>query len=78
VSILVCQTFDRMILGRLSFPGTRWYVVTASNPQMLRNQKKCGNHCAKAYKIHSFIIEKVNWFKVYFESKSTSLTINLY
>jgi len=27
VSSPVCQTFDRLILGRMSFPGTRWYAV---------------------------------------------------
>jgi len=49
-SSLVCQTFERMILGRLSFPGTRcfqggtrwkyrahkWYTI----------RKKFGNLCS--------------------------------
>ena len=39
VLILVFQTFDRMIFGRLSFPGTRWYVVTVRDPQIVRDQK---------------------------------------
>jgi len=37
VSILVLQTFDRMIFGRLSFPGAGWYVVTVWVPQTVRN-----------------------------------------
>jgi len=44
VSILVFQTFDRVICGRLSFPGTRWYMLTVRNPQMVRDQKKLGCH----------------------------------
>jgi len=44
VSILVFQTFDCMIFGRLSFPGARWYVVTVWVPQMVRDEKKFGNH----------------------------------
>jgi len=28
VSILVFQTFDRIIFGTLTFPETRWYVLT--------------------------------------------------
>jgi len=44
VSVLVFQTFDRMIFGRLSFPGARWYVVTKWVPQMVRDEKKFGNH----------------------------------
>jgi len=31
VSIQVFQTFNRMIFGRLSFPGARCYVVTVSH-----------------------------------------------
>jgi len=44
VLILVFQTFDRVIFGRLSFPGTRWYVPTVRGPQVVRDQKKLGNH----------------------------------
>jgi len=50
VSILVFQTFDRMIFGTLTFPGTRWYVMTVRDPQMVRDQKKFENHCSKAYR----------------------------
>ena len=32
VSVLVFPTFDRMIFVRLSFPGTRWYLVTVGDP----------------------------------------------
>ena len=32
----VCQTYDRMLFGRLSFCRTRWYAVTVGNPQMVR------------------------------------------
>jgi len=44
VSILVFQTFDRMIFGKLSFPGTRWYEVTVLVPQMIRVEKTFGNY----------------------------------
>jgi len=40
VSITVFQTFDRMIFGRLSFPGPRWCAVIVWVPQMVRDQKK--------------------------------------
>jgi len=40
VSILVFQTFDRMMFDTLNFPGTRWYVVTVADPQMVRDQKQ--------------------------------------
>jgi len=43
-SILVFQTFDRIIFGTLNYPGTRWYVLTARDPQMVRDQKKFRNH----------------------------------
>ena len=39
---LVCQTYDRLIFGRLSFPRTRWYVVTVRYPQMV-----LGKYCSK-------------------------------
>jgi len=45
VSILVFQTFDRMIFGTLTFPGTRWYVITVQDTQMVHDQKKFENHC---------------------------------
>jgi len=45
VSILVFQTFDRMIFGTLTFPGTRWYVMTVWDTQMVRDKKKFENHC---------------------------------
>jgi len=44
VSILVFQTLDRMIFGTLTFPGTRWYVMPAQEPQMIRDQKKFEKH----------------------------------
>jgi len=28
----------------MHFPGTKWYMVTARSPQMVRNQKKFGKH----------------------------------
>ena len=49
VSILVFQTFDRMIFGTLTFPGTRWYVMTVRESQMVRDQKKFENHCCSVY-----------------------------
>ena len=45
VSILVFQTFDRMIFGTLTFPGTKWYVITVRDTQMVHDQKKFENHC---------------------------------
>jgi len=39
VSILVFQTFDRMIFGTLTFPGTRWYVMTARDIQWYATRK---------------------------------------
>jgi len=44
---MVFQTFDRIIFGTLTFPGTKWYVSTARDPQMVRDQKKFGNHCSR-------------------------------
>jgi len=44
VSILVFQTFDRMIFGTLTFPGTRWYVMTVRHTHIVRDQKKFENH----------------------------------
>ena len=49
VSILVFKTFDRMIFGTLTFPGTRWYVMRVWDTQMVRDQKKFENHCPKVY-----------------------------
>jgi len=47
VSILVFQTFDWMIFGTLTFRGTRWYVMTVWDTQMVRDQKKFENHCSR-------------------------------
>jgi len=44
------QTLDRMIFGTLIFPGTRWYLLTAREPQMVHDQKKFGNHWLNANK----------------------------
>ena len=35
---------DQMIFGRLTFPGTRWYVLAVRDPQVVRDQKNFGNH----------------------------------
>jgi len=43
VSFRIFRTFDRMIFGRLNFLGTRRYVVTVRDPQMVRDQKKIKN-----------------------------------
>jgi len=45
VSSLVCQTYDRMIFGRMRFKGTSWNTLSAQDPQMVRHQKNFGNHC---------------------------------
>jgi len=42
---MIFQTVDRIIFGTLTFPGTRWYVMTVRDPKMVRDQKKFGNHC---------------------------------
>jgi len=36
-----------MIFGTLTFPGTRWYVMTVRDTQMVRDQKKFENHWPK-------------------------------
>jgi len=33
-----------MIFGTLTLPGTRWYVLTVWDPQVVRDQKNFGNH----------------------------------
>jgi len=45
VSILDFQSFARIVFGTLTFPGTRWYVLTVRDPQMVRGKKKFANHC---------------------------------
>ena len=42
------QTFDQMIFGTLTFPGTRWQVLTVRDPQMVRDQNKFGKHWLNA------------------------------
>ena len=49
VSILVFQTFDQMIFRTLTFPGTRWYVMTVRQPQMVHHLKNFENHCCSVY-----------------------------
>jgi len=44
---MVFQIIDRKIFGTLTFPGTRWYVLTIRDPQMVRDQKKLENHWFK-------------------------------
>jgi len=36
-----------MIFGWMRFPGTKWYVVAARSPQMVRDQKKFGKHWSR-------------------------------
>jgi len=43
------QTFDRMVFGTLTFTGARWYVLKIRDPQMVRDQKKFGNHCRRGF-----------------------------
>jgi len=46
MSILVFETFDRMIFGTLTFPWNKVvYAVTVRVPQLVRDQKKFGNCC---------------------------------
>jgi len=42
------QTFDQMIFGTLTFPGTRWQVLTVRDPQMVHDQNKFGKHWLNA------------------------------
>jgi len=49
VSILVFQTFDRMIFGTLTFPGIRWYVMTVRDTQMVRDHKNLRTTDLKAF-----------------------------
>jgi len=48
MSILIFQTFDRMIFGRLGYSGPRRYVVKVPDPQILRYQEKFGNQCSNS------------------------------
>jgi len=66
-SILIFQTFDRMIFGRLSFPGTRRYVLTVQDPQVVRDQKKFGKHrltVLKAYILTIVLPYSFSYFSV--------------
>ena len=63
VSIMVFQTFDRMIFGTLTFPGTRWNVLTVRDPQMVRNQKKFGSHCPRGTVMGKFCSYFACWLK---------------
>ena len=60
VSIMIFQAFDRMIFGILTFPGTRWYVLTVRDPQMVRNQKKFGNHWPTLYLSHNGVVSVIS------------------
>jgi len=74
VLIMVFQTFDRMIFGTLTVPGTRWNVLTVRDPQMVRNQKKFGNHCHKEnkfFKTKNFVFI----FALNFSANKTKLSI---
>jgi len=52
VSILIFLTFDRMIFGRLSFPGTRWYVVIVYAPHRnATRSEKVANHWNEGLRI---------------------------
>ena len=42
VSIVVFQTFDRMIFGTLTFSGTRWYVLTIRTHKWYATRKSLG------------------------------------
>jgi len=42
VSILVFQTFDRIIFGTLTFPGTKWYVLTVRAHKWYATTKSLG------------------------------------
>ena len=55
VSILVFQTFDRMIFGTLTFPGTRWFVITVREPQMMRDQKSLRTTAVVSILLHEAI-----------------------
>ena len=47
VSILVFQTFDRLIFSTSTFSGTRWYMMTVRDTQMVRDQQRFENHWCK-------------------------------
>ena len=59
VSILVFQTLDRMIFGTLTFRGTRWYVMTVRDTQMVRDQKKFENHWARLIDAHHGLQDRI-------------------
>jgi len=53
VSILVFQTFEnRIIFGRLTSPGTRWYVLTVQDHKWY-TIRKFGNHYTRACSSHT-------------------------
>jgi len=71
---LVFQTFDLVIFGTLTFPGTRWYVLTVRDPQMVRDQKKFGNHCISSYWSIQQTIQVYTYalvFTIWFSSKTS-------
>jgi len=59
VSILVFQTFDRMMFGIFNFLGAKLYVLTVWVPQMVRDEKKFGNHCFRQS------VFSVTWFWIF-------------
>jgi len=63
VSIMVFQTFDRIIFITLTFAGTRWYGLTARDPQMVRDQKKFGNHCFRTCKLCNVYCIKIKLYQ---------------
>jgi len=42
-SFLIMLKLIKLATGTLTFPGTGWYLLTARDPQMVRDQKKLGN-----------------------------------
>jgi len=36
-----------LVTGPLTYPGPRWHVLTVRDPQIVRDQKKFGNHWGK-------------------------------
>jgi len=77
VSILVFQTFDRMIFGTLTFPGTRWYVMTVMDTQMVRDQKKFENHCSNGTSNNLLTVIQNNRLLIRSAFLSTSLSITI-
>jgi len=64
VSILVFQTFDRIIFDTLAFLGTRWYVMTVRDTQTVYHQKKFENHWLSPSNVKSHFNDIIDMYSI--------------